>query len=76
MFPRARPETNNPVVTDEETRLQGEMVGKFMQYAPDFKGPTPIDESIGMMLSVMEKSSIEAGNGGTCVSQFGNQRYL
>lgn len=62
--------------TDEEKELMEEMIGKFVKYAPHFTGPTPIDVAVGQMLSVMEKASAEAGDGGTSVSQFGNQQYL
>lgn len=51
-------------------------MGKFMQYAPDFKGLTGVDVSVGQMLSVIEKASVEGGDGGTSVSQFGNQQWL
>lgn len=56
--------------------MMGEMMGKFMQYKPDFQGPTPIDVSVGQMLSVIKKASVEAGDGGASVSQFGNQQWL
>jgi NAD(P)-dependent dehydrogenase (short-subunit alcohol dehydrogenase family) len=63
-------------VPAEELPLAGQMVGKFTKYAPGFKGPTPIDIAVGQMLSVMEKASIKGGDGGTSVSQYGDQQWL
>ena len=53
-----------------------ELGGKFMKYAPHFTGPSPIDVAIGQMISVMERSSIQNGDGGRSVSQFGNKQWL
>ncbi|KUJ23301.1 NAD(P)-binding protein [Mollisia scopiformis] len=61
---------------DPETALLNDMIGKFMKYAPDFNGPTPIDVAIQRILSVMDKSSVEAGDGGKSLSQFGNKQWL
>lgn len=54
----------------------GVLFGKFQQYAPHFTGPTPIDVAIGQMISVMEKVSVDNGDGGSSVSQFGNKQWL
>lgn len=49
---------------------------KFSSFAPHWKGPSTPDVSVRDMLKVMEKSSIENGDGGSFVSQFGNKQWL
>lgn len=56
--------------------MQGQMMAKFKSYAPDFTGPTTAEVSVGQMLSVIDGASVEAGNGGAFVSQFGNKKWL
>lgn len=53
-----------------------EQFGKFMKYAPEFKGPITAELSIQLMLDVINKASVEKGDGGTFVSQFGNKQWL
>lgn len=53
-----------------------DIAGKFAAYAPHFTAPTTPQESVEDMLRLLEKSSIEKGNGGTFVSQFGNKQWL
>jgi hypothetical protein len=67
---------NRDEATDEEKQELYVLAGKFMKYAPHFTGPTSVEVSIGQMLSVMEKASVEAGDGGSSVSQFGNKQWL
>lgn len=52
------------------------MLGKFTQYAPHFKGPATPEVSIKAVLDVMDKSSLEKGDGGTFVSHLGNKQWL
>ena len=52
------------------------MFAKFKAYAPHFAGPSTAEASIKDVLSVIEKSSVAKGNGGTFVSQYGNQQWL
>lgn len=51
-------------------------MGKLQVYAPDFKGPTPVDEAVRTMRSTWEKISIDSGYGGAFISQFGNKQWL
>ena len=51
-------------------------VGKLASYAPDFKGPTPVEQAIPIIRSTWERMSIEDGYAGTFVSHFGNKQWL
>jgi hypothetical protein len=51
-------------------------MGKFMKYAPHFTGPTTPDVAVKQMISVMERSSVKAGDGGSSISQYGNKQWL
>ncbi|SPO03145.1 related to protoporphyrinogen oxidase [Cephalotrichum gorgonifer] len=63
-------------VTPEQTQGLGEVMGRFAAYAPHFKGPTPVDEAIRTVRSLVEKASIENGYGGAFVSHLGNKQWL
>ena len=52
------------------------MLGRFAEYAPDFTGPITPRESVGRVLSVIDKASVEGGDGGSFVSHFGNKQWL
>lgn len=52
------------------------MLQQFQAYAPSFTKPITPEESVTAVLSVMHKASIEAGNGGSFVSHFGNKQWL
>ncbi|RSL51882.1 hypothetical protein CEP54_011183 [Fusarium duplospermum] len=62
--------------TEEQTQKAGEMLKQFQSYAPSFTKPITPQESVTAVLSVMHKASIEAGNGGSFVSHFGNKQWL
>ena len=47
-----------------------------MAYNPNWTGPITADVAVGLMLSVVEKASLEGGSGGSWVSQFGNKQWL
>lgn len=64
------------IATDEQKQKLGVKFGKFQQYNPTFSGPTPIEVAIQQVLSVINKSSVEAGDGGSFVSQHGNKQWL
>lgn len=64
------------IANEEQQQKLGAMMGSFMKYAPHFAGPTPIDVAVGQMIGVWEKASVEGGDGGTSVSQFGNKQWL
>lgn len=54
----------------------GEIVGKFRAYAPHFTGPVPPENAVKDILAVIEKSSVERGDGGSFVSHKGNKQWL
>ena len=53
-----------------------DLAGKFAAYAPHFKAPLTPQESVEVMLKLLEKSSIENGNGGTFVSHMGTKQWI
>lgn len=61
---------------ERNLKVKKDTAGKFKAYAPHFAGPITAQESVDLMLKVFERSSIENGNGGTFVSQFGNKQWL
>ncbi|KAJ5200192.1 hypothetical protein N7491_009008 [Penicillium cf. griseofulvum] len=62
--------------TEEQQKGLAGMLGAFARYAPDFKGPSPPEAAVKDVISVMEKASVEGGDGGSFVSHFGNQQWL
>lgn len=54
----------------------GGMLEKFKAYAPDFKGADSPPDSIKAVMSVVEKCSIENGDGGAYLSHFGNKQWI
>jgi hypothetical protein len=64
-------------IVDEETGAKLAVQGaKFLAYAPHYTGQSLPVDSVRDVLSVVEKSSLENGNGGTYVSHFGNKQWL
>ncbi|KAF4334733.1 protoporphyrinogen oxidase [Fusarium beomiforme] len=59
------------------TEVQKEKVAKlgqkFVNYAPDFKGPSTPEDSANAVLKVMHEASLEKGSSGALVSKFGNR---
>jgi hypothetical protein len=51
------------------------MVASFMKYQPNFGGPITPEQSVELMLKVVEKATVEK-YGGSFVSQFGNKQWL
>jgi NAD(P)-dependent dehydrogenase (short-subunit alcohol dehydrogenase family) len=47
------------------------MVGKFMEYSPNFSGAAQPEESVRDILRVVEMSSLENGDGGAYLSHLG-----
>lgn len=72
------PDANCIIVNVGERAAQqgAEMGAKFKAYAPDWNGPLTPQESVKAVLSVVNKASIEAGNGGSFVSHYGNKNWL
>lgn len=73
---RQRSCANSLTATEEQSQRAGEMLQQFQSYAPGFTKPITAEESVTAVLSVMHKASIEAGNGGSFVSHFGNKQWL
>lgn len=49
---------------------------KFQQYAPHFEGPASPSEAVRSVLNVVEKSSLDNGDGGAFLSHHGNKEWL
>lgn len=54
----------------------GEIMKKLNAFAPHFTGPGTAEAAIRDVLSVIDRSSVKNGNGGTFVSHFGNKQWL
>ena len=52
------------------------MPGKFMKYAPDWKGPIQPEDSVKKMMKVIDESSVGRGDGGRFVSHTGTNKWL
>ncbi|KAI5863713.1 NAD(P)-binding protein [Durotheca rogersii] len=63
-------------MTDEQRQSFGAMAAKFATYAPNFKGGITTEESVNLVLKVINNASVERGDGGSFVSQFGNRQWL
>ncbi|KAM0350963.1 hypothetical protein ACHAPU_002741 [Fusarium lateritium] len=63
-------------VTEEQIEGFKQMVAAFQVYAPGFSGPISPEDSVKAVTAVIDKASIEAGNGGSFVSHFGNKQWL
>lgn len=50
-------------------------VQKLMGYAPHFTGLASPESAVALVRKVMENASVENGDGGTWVSQFGNKQW-
>ncbi|KAL2829082.1 hypothetical protein BJY01DRAFT_261396 [Aspergillus pseudoustus] len=60
---------------EDKARLAA-LAAKFMQLAPDWKGPMAPTESATAVLSLAHRSSIENGDGGSFVSRHGNKNWM
>lgn len=60
----------------EDTIAFQDMASKFAAYAQHATAPITPQESVSLMLDLFERSSIEKGNGGAFVSQYGNKQWL
>ncbi|KAH6680986.1 hypothetical protein B0J14DRAFT_275994 [Halenospora varia] len=61
--------------TPEKLAKYGPMVASFMKYQPNFAGPITPEQSVELMLNVVEGATVEK-YGGRFVSQFGNKQWL
>ncbi|KLJ09200.1 hypothetical protein EMPG_15375 [Blastomyces silverae] len=62
--------------TPEQLAGLGDMLQKFTLYDPSFKGPMPIEKSVGAMLGVIERANVNNGHAGAFVSHHGNKHWL
>lgn len=60
---------------EQQAWLEG-VLTRFSKYSPDFNGSITTTESVKAVLSVVENSSIEKGNGGRFLSHFGTKQWL
>lgn len=63
------------IVTPEQLQKVQPMIGKFMAYAPHFKGATTPEESVKAMVEVYEKATPEK-DGGAFMSHHGDKMWL
>lgn len=63
-------------VTEEEQAKIAPMIQAFQQFVgPSFRGPRPVEDAVQDILAVIEKSSVENGDGGTFVSHKGDTEH-
>lgn len=67
---------NDVTVTEAQGQIMAAEGAKFAKYNPRIKGPTTPEVAAAQMLGVLERASVDAGDGGTSVSQFGNRQWL
>ncbi|QDS76880.1 hypothetical protein FKW77_003716 [Venturia effusa] len=65
----------NKTYTAEELEGFQSMVGAFKEYAPTFEGPITPQQSVDMVLKVIDQANVEE-NGGSFVSHYGNKQWL
>lgn len=63
------------VPSEPELARMQTMAGKFAAYAPDFKGPITVEESVRLQMDVIRKATVET-MGGAFVSQHGDKQWL
>ena len=73
---RALADSRSFPVTEEQTKSATAMMGKFAEYAPNFTGPSTPEDSVKDVMSVINKASVQDGDGGSFVSHFGNKQWL
>ena len=64
------------IVTEEQQKGAATMMARFAGYAPHFKGPITPTESVEHVMGVIDKASVEKGDGGAFLSHFGNKQWL
>ncbi|KAH8679221.1 hypothetical protein BGZ61DRAFT_551684 [Ilyonectria robusta] len=69
-------DTSETAPTEDRIKGGQQMMAQFAEYAPHFKGPTTAESSVKNVLSVINQKSVEAGDGGSFVSHFGNKQWL
>ena len=69
-------DTHAFTVTPQQIEGLQEMLGAFMKYAPDFKGPAQPKDAIRDVMNVWENASLEKGSGGIYISHLGTKKWL
>lgn len=67
--------SNPPIDTPDELEGFKQMIGAFKAYAPTFEGPITPQQSVEMVLKVIDEATLEK-NGGSFVSHYGNKQWL
>lgn len=62
-------------MSEEDMQGFSKMGAAFVAYAPDFTGPITADQSIKMVVNVVDNATIES-MGGAFVSHYGNKQWL
>jgi NAD(P)-dependent dehydrogenase (short-subunit alcohol dehydrogenase family) len=62
--------------TPEQVNGLKRMLKNFQTYAPHFKGAGPPEEAVKSILSVVEKSNVENGDGGALISHLGGKQWI
>ncbi|KAL4946311.1 hypothetical protein BDV06DRAFT_208787 [Aspergillus oleicola] len=60
-------------LTEEQLAQMAPQLKSFQEYAPNFKGPRPVDIAVEDVLAVIEKSSVDNGDGGKFYSHKGDR---
>ncbi|KAI1412747.1 NAD(P)-binding protein [Hypoxylon sp. FL1857] len=63
-------------LSPKELQSLEKMGRKFAEYAPHFKGPITPEESVKLVINVINNASVERGDGGSFVSHFGNKQWI
>ncbi|EEU43443.1 uncharacterized protein NECHADRAFT_95010 [Fusarium vanettenii 77-13-4] len=63
-------------MTEEKTQKALRLASKFVNYAPDFRGPSSPEHSAKAVLGVMFEASLKKGDSGSFVSRYGNKQWM
>ncbi|KAF3034671.1 hypothetical protein E8E12_003311 [Didymella heteroderae] len=63
-------------LTPEQLQGLSEFMQTIAKYAPDFKGPSKVDEAARVNIATWKRISIEDGYGGAFISHFGNKQWV
>jgi hypothetical protein len=63
-------------VTEDQIQRATAFGAKIARYAPHFRRRATPEEAVKDMMSVINGASLEAGHGGSFVSQHGDKKWL
>ncbi|RSL90860.1 hypothetical protein CEP52_014433 [Fusarium oligoseptatum] len=63
-------------MTEEQTQKVLHLASRFVDYAPNFRGPSSPEDSAKAVLGVMFGASLEKGNSGSFLSRYGNKQWM